>query len=131
MRALVLATLLLTACGVQTRDPDITGQVTQISESANGRLLVMVEDRPGDPIGKKVSVTVDRGTRVFRDSAQGRLDAQPGDLAMATVVSVWMVGPITTSYPGQGSAETLLIRAGRAAPVPLPSRPVPRPSRIP
>jgi hypothetical protein len=112
----------MTACGVQTRDPDITGQVTQVTESANGRLLVMVEDRPGDPLGKKVSVTVDRDTRIFRDSAQGRLDAQAGDLAMATVVSVWIVGAITLSYPGQGRAETLLIRAGRVPSVPLPSR---------
>lgn len=114
MRALVMAAFLLTACGAQSRDPDITGQVTRVTDAADGRLVVLVEDRPGEPVGSKISVTVDRSTRIFRDSAHGKLDAQPSEIATATLVSVWMAGKTMTSYPGQGRAETVLIRAGRS-----------------
>src|SRR5687768_4471747 len=99
MRAIVLAALILSACGVQTRGPDITGQVTSVTGS-DGRLVLLVEDNPGQAVGTKMSVTVDRSTRVFRDSAQGQLDAQQGELATATVVSVWVGGKTMTIYPG-------------------------------
>lgn len=126
MRALVLAALLLTACGAQSRDPDITGQVTSVSESGDGRLVVVVEDRPGAPVGIKLSVMVDRSTRIFRESGQGKLDAQPGELATATLVSVWMGGKTMALNPGQGKAETVLIRSSAGPSVPLPRR-EPRP----
>jgi hypothetical protein len=122
MRALVLAAFLLTACGAQSRDPDITGQVTSVTESRDGRLVVLVEDRPGTPIGIKMSVTVDRSTRIFRESAQGKLDAHPGELATATLVSVWMGGKTITLNPGQGKAETVLIRSSAGPSGPLPRR---------
>ncbi len=122
MRMLVLAALILAACGAPAREPDITGRVTRITEPAEGRLVMLVEDRPGEQFGHKMSVTVDRSTRILRESANGRLDAAIGDLATATVVSVWMHGPILMSYPGQGKAEAVLIRAGPIPLVPLPSR---------
>lgn len=124
MRALVLAALLLTltACGVQSHDPDVTGQVTGVTEAANGRLVLLVEDRPGEPGGIKMSVTVDRSARIFRESAQGKLDAQPGELATATLVSVWLVRKTVSLSPGQAKAETVLIRSSAGPSVPLPLR---------
>lgn len=113
-----MAALILSACGVQARDPDITGQVTSVTGS-DGRFVVLVEDSPGQPVGSKMSVTVDRSTKVFRDSAQGKLDAQPDELATATVVSVWMGGKTMTTYPGQGKADIVLIRSSRAPTLPL------------
>jgi hypothetical protein len=110
MRAVVLTALILAACGVQTRDPDITGQVTRVTGS-NGRFVLLVEDSPGQLLGRKMSVTVDGNTKVFRDSADGKLDAQPDELASATLVSVWMGGNM--------KADIVLIRASRAPTVPL------------
>lgn len=122
MRMLVLAALVLAACGAPAREPDITGRVTRITEPAEGRLVMLVEDRPGEHVGNKVAVTVDRNTRIFRESPNGRLDAAIGDLGTAAVVSVWMDGPILMSYPDQGKAEAVLIRAGVPPLPPLPSR---------
>jgi hypothetical protein len=126
MRALVLAAFLLTACSAQSRDPDITGQVSSVTESRDGRLVVLVEDREA-PVGIKMSVTVDRSTRIFRESAQGKLDAQPGELATATLVSVWMGGKTITLNPRHGTAETVLIRSSAGPSGPLPRREPVRP----
>ena len=84
---------------------------------SDGRVVLLVEDSPGQRVGLKMSVTVDRSTRVFRDSAQGKLDAQPDELAMATLVSVWMSGNIRPTYLGQGKADIVLIRAGPTVPL--------------
>ena len=112
MRFLALSMLVLAACGVPSRAPDITGQVTRVSVSAD-RVVILVEERPGEQTGNKISVTVDGSARVYRQTDTGTTDAALPDLRGATSVSVWITGPVLESSPAQGKGEAVLIRSPR------------------
>ncbi len=107
--ALLLSLVVATACtqpGPPTRDPDISGLVTQVSQSGD---TLLVEERPQDVSGSaKASVRVTSATRVWRmDGAPARIDA--AQLGFGTSVRVWFTGPVATSYPVQATASDIAI----------------------
>jgi len=114
MRNLTLAIALLGAlacvdAAAPARPPDITGEITRVSGTAGGT-LVLVEERPGEAAGgHKASVAIDGTTRVLRTSGGRAERADAAVLRVGSRVSVWFAGPVAQSYPVQGKAEAVLI----------------------
>src|SRR5512142_1969363 len=96
---LVLSLVVAAACtpsGPPTREPDITGLVTSISD--DGR-TVLVEERPQEASGSaKARILITNDTRVWRLGAM-TTRAASSDLRFGISVRAWFDGPVETSYP--------------------------------
>jgi Protein of unknown function (DUF3221) len=112
MRALlvlsvVVAAAACTSSGPPTREADISGVVTLVSDD---RATVLVEERPQDIAGSgKASVRITADTRLW--TADGRR-ASAADIVLGANVRVWYEGPVATSYPLQAKAGDLALVAG-------------------
>ncbi len=111
MRVVLLLSLVVAASSCTqpsppTRDPDISGLVTQVSQ--NGE-TILVEERPQDVSGSaKASVRITGTTRVWRlDGEPTRIDAS--QVGFGTSVRVWFSGPVDTSYPVQATASDVAL----------------------
>ncbi len=104
---LVPIVFLLAACASSppTRAPDITGEITRLTDVSGG-LQLLVETVPSDTAGSaKASVRTDSSTRWFAGSAT--YDAS--QLRQGMRVSVWFDGPVAMSYPVQAKAADVLV----------------------
>lgn len=109
---LAIALLVASACGggAARGAADITGFVTSVSGRADG-VTVLVEADPSHPsFGDKASVAVTSSTRITRRAqGGGEVAASFRDLVPGLQVEVWFDGPVATSYPVQGKAQTVVI----------------------
>jgi uncharacterized protein DUF3221 len=115
MRALlVLSVVVAAACapsGPPTREADISGVVTQVSDD---RATVLVEERPQDTAGSaKASVRITADTRLW--TADGRR-ASAADIVLGSNVRVWYDGPVATSYPLQAKGGDIALVLGGLRP---------------
>lgn len=113
--ALLVALLVgAAACGGSgppARPADLTGEITRVS-GAPGRMVVLVEEHPGQASGdRKAAVTLESTTRILRSSGGAPAPAGEAELRVGVRVSVWFGGPVAQSYPVQGRAEAVLINA--------------------
>lgn len=127
--ALLLSLVVAAACAPEpSRPADITGQITRVTETNEGVVLILVEAVPSDTSGSaKASVRVDRSTRIFGGGASdAQRNASAADLVTGTEVAVWFDGPAAMSYPVQARAATIYVTAAPARPGPrsaTPTRP--------
>lgn len=89
--------------GLPTQEPHITGAITALDDR------MLVEVFPGAMIGDKIHFTVNDATMILRRNGDVLEPAAMGDLEMGQRVEVWSTGAIATSYPGQGTAATIVI----------------------
>lgn len=100
MRAvLVLSLVVAAACaqsGPPTREPDISGLITAVSDDGN---TILVEERPQETSGSaKARILITSATRIWRMGAPAA-PATPSDLRVGISVRAWFDGPVETSYP--------------------------------
>jgi len=115
MRRLALLSLVVAAAcapsGPPTREPDITGVVTHVSDD---RATVLVEERPQETAGSaKASVRITADTRLWTADARR---ASAADIVLGSNVRVWYDGPVATSYPLQAKAGDLALVLGGLRP---------------
>ena len=128
--ALLLSLMVAAACAPTdppSRSPDITAEITRVTDTTGG-VLILVETVPTDPTGSpKASVRVDGATRIFGGGAsEAQRNATAAELIAGMEVSVWFDGPAAMSYPVQAKAATIVVTAAPARPVPrsvTPTRP--------
>lgn len=128
--ALLLSLVVAAACAPSqppSRTPDITGEITRVTDTSGG-VLILVEAVPADTSGSpKASVRVDGATRIFGGgTSDAQRNATSGELVTGMEVSVWFEGPAAMSYPVQAKAATIFVTAAPARPVPRSATP-PRP----
>lgn len=84
--------------------PTIAGEITQINER------ILVEQQPGATIGDKIVFSLNDATRIFTRIGDRLQPKTAGDLAIGQRVEVWAVdGIVAESFPGQATAETIII----------------------
>ena len=108
-RSLLLAFLIAAACtpSPPTREPDITGTVTRVSDDGTS---VLVEERPQDTSGSaKAALRITTQTHIW--GADGT-PAPATDLRVGVVVRAWFDGPVAESYPLQVAAGHIAIASG-------------------
>lgn len=82
----------------------IVGEITQL----NGGILV--EQQPGATISDKIVFSLNDATRIFTRIGDKLQPKTAGDLAIGQRVEVWAVdGIVAESFPGQATAETIII----------------------
>ena len=110
MRLIVTLSLVVAAAcapsAPPTRDPDISGPITRISDD---RSVILVEERPYEMSGSaKVSVRIASDTRLWTPRHDR---ASSSSLALGAVVRVWFDGAVAESYPGQAKGGDVEIDA--------------------
>lgn len=96
------------------RDPDITGEITQIKE---GKVYnsILVEEKPGvyypsESAGNKIWFTLTNETEILIQQKDGSLSASNFDtLAIGRIVKGWIKGFSTDSIPAQGAAQRIVV----------------------
>jgi hypothetical protein len=114
--ALITAALLTAACGDSSddappnRDPDIRGEITELTPGAGDTLgTLLIEGEIGQTAYNRASVRVDGDTRIFSVSEGELLSATFHDLLKNQVVEVWFEGPVAESDPVQARAGRIEI----------------------
>lgn len=115
MRVLLALSLVVAAAcasaSLPTREPDITGTVTHVSDD---RSTILVEERPQAQSGSaKASVRITTSTHLWRDPGAKAAPsaALMSDIALGSAVRVWFDGPVAMSYPVQAKAGDIVIDA--------------------
>jgi len=95
-------------------DPGIRGIVTRVQkiEPANPARLatILIEENPNEPAGSaKDQVTLEQGTRIFRQQGASLTPATVDDLRVGQHVAAWYSGPVAESYPRQATASVIAI----------------------
>ena len=94
------------------REPFIEGQITQINE---GHSSILVEEdpevkEPSEPGGGKVWLTITDKTEVFVQKEDGSFEEiNPKGLEVVNQVKGWVTGIVIDTYPGQGTAEQIVL----------------------
>ena len=107
-RSIVLAIIVAAACAPAppTREPDITGTVTRLSDDGTS---VLVEERPQETSGSaKAMLRISPQTHIW--GVDGRPVAMT-DLRIGTQVRAWFDGPVAESYPLQAAAAHIAVVA--------------------
>jgi hypothetical protein len=108
--------VLAAACGgakqgeVMRSQPDFVGWVTAIEpgdgQGALGRIVV--ESQTGK-IVRRLVVTVNSDTRIFRWEASVTRPAGFADVARQDQARLWLAGPVPRSFPAQATARQVVV----------------------
>ena len=95
-------------------DPGIRGIVTRVQkiEPANTARVatILIEENPNETAGSaKDQVTLEQGTRIFRQQGARLTPAAADDLRVGQRVAAWYSGPVAESYPRQATASVIAI----------------------
>jgi len=93
-----------------TTEADFTGWVTEIHSIGNkGTLGQILVEAPADNFIDKYVVTIKDETLILQQDGEKRSQATFEALEITQQVQIWFSGPIMESFPGQGTAQQVVI----------------------
>ena len=109
-------TLVFAACDdseedIETTNPDIRGEVTNLTEGTGETLgTILIEGEiEADTSYDKASVRIDEDTRIYELLDGEPVSASFDEIRVGFTVEAWFEGPVAESYPVQAYARQVLI----------------------